>query len=72
MPTGEDREARKCMIMKQNVIVWMVLSLFLLGCSEDDKVVYETENALLNQNNITDDYYRGILVVVCNWRDDYP
>ena len=32
----------------------MVLSLFLLGCSEDDKVVYETENALLNQNNITD------------------
>ena len=42
------------MIMKQNVIVWMVLSLFLLGCSKDDKVVYETENALLNQNNITD------------------
>ncbi len=42
------------MIMKQNVIVWMVLSLFLLGCSENDKVVYETENALLNQNNITD------------------
>lgn len=57
MPTGEDREARKCVIMKQNVIVWMVLSLFLLSCSEDDKVLYETNNALLNKNNITDVVY---------------
>ena len=35
----------------------MVLSLFLLGCSEEDKVLYETNNALLNQNNITDVVY---------------
>lgn len=42
------------MIMKQNVIIWMVLSLFLLGCSKEDEIRYETGNELLNKNNITD------------------
>lgn len=44
----------KNVIMKQNWILWLVVCLFLFGCGEDDKVRYETDNELLNRNNITD------------------